>query len=167
MSIFKKHYERWYRFDKKIGNFCRDIRHAWERATNGYAEDDTWEISYWFLDIMPRILTDFKDNLHSHPGDITFEQWEVIISDMAFNFKEATDEFCSYKNKYDDTYPLGFGSELLDNGMYRMVDLPMTPEEKNNSKLHFEEERKIDAYKNDCLEKGMDLFREWFGHLWD
>ncbi len=41
------------------------------------------------------------------------------------------------------------------------------PEYKEIDELHFAEAREIDRYLDECKDKGLELFKEWFWNLWD
>jgi len=164
--LFTKPLCRRYRIDEIIRNLFYDLKNGWQRANKGYCDRDLWDVSSWFLRTMPNLLAEFGENQQGYPGTITFEEWESILKEMAFKFTEATDK-CSYQNKYDDTFPLGFNFEPVGDHLCKMVDLPMSDDEKENKDLWFEEELKIDEYKNKNFEEGIDLFKKWFWNLWD
>ena len=41
------------------------------------------------------------------------------------------------------------------------------PEYEEIDRLHSEEAQKIQEYRNECKDKGFDLFKLWFWNLWD
>lgn len=41
------------------------------------------------------------------------------------------------------------------------------PEYKDISEKHYDEERRISMYRDECKDKGMDMFKKWFWNLWD
>ena len=59
-----------------------------ERSFQGYTFTDLTSINGWFLEQMPRMLRNFKRDLCSYPGNMTFEEWGTIIERMAFCFSE-------------------------------------------------------------------------------
>ncbi len=118
--------------------------------------------------------------------DEGMKRWKDILTEMIFLFREANAETCTKKNPYEEEYDkvleeftekygiLGDGlkteaekAEEERKGSYRMYMLSDVPEYKEISELHFAEERKIDEYRYECKDKGMDLFKEWFWNLWD
>ena len=169
MVIFKKPTYRWKYWWKNLNGFRRDIYYAWQRANNGYCDQDTWDISQWFLNTIPQILTRFKDNLHSYHPDFTYEEWVAIIERMIYCFKEGNEETCSLTNQYLGTFPLGFNfEEDKDNpNFHRLIELPMTEEEKNNKRLWLEETLNISDYQEKMKKEGLELFIKYFNHLWD
>ena len=48
--------------------------------------------------------------------------------------------------------------------MYMLGDVP---EYKEIDELHFAEATEIRNYRDECKNKGLDLFKEWFWNLWD
>lgn len=169
MSIFSKPTYNWKYFWKNLNGFRRDIVYAWQRANKGYCDQDTWGIDYWFLELMPRILIEFRDNMNGCPAELTQNQWIAEINKMVLCFLEANEETCSYTNKYWGTFPKGFVfEEDKDNpNFHHMIDPPMTEEEKNNKKLWLEETVKISDYQEAMKKEGLELFVKYFNHLWD
>lgn len=114
------------------------------------------------------------------------ERWKDILSEMIFLFREANEDTCTKKNPYEEEHDRAFKeftekyglfgdglktdeekAEEERKGSYRMYMPSDVPEYKELSELYFAEERKIDEYRYECKDKGMDLFKEWFWNLWD
>lgn len=152
--MFTNPYYRWYRIDKIIINLFRDIQCAYQRITKGYCFRDTWEISNWFLEIMPNMLTDLKNNCHGYFGN-SQEEYEAMLDKMIECFKEANQRTCSMKNEYYDTFPHYWESDNL------------TKEEKINQKKWFDKENEISKYQQQKLNEGLELFNNHFNELWD
>lgn len=98
---------------------CRDIKFCGQRLRKGYCEKDTWDIHSWFLEIMPQMLEDYKDNRMGSPGtlgenytnekgllvnDTCHEEWTEILDRMIFLLKEANEETCQKKNPYEEDH---------------------------------------------------------------
>lgn len=169
MSIFTKPHEKWYNVHKIILHYCRDIECAWQRASKGYCFRDLWSINDWFIDVFPKMLLDFKNNLHGHPHGLTEEEWNNIIDRIIFCLNEYDEEKCSYKNKYKDTFPLEFDfkkSEEFPN-FNELVEPIMTDKEKENKELWLKEYTNIYNYRIKMLNEGLELFKNHFTSLWD
>lgn len=55
------------------GLFFKDLKYCWQRICNGYCEKDTFSIDYWFLNVVPKMLKKFKENLHGAPGILLYK----------------------------------------------------------------------------------------------
>ena len=94
-----------------------------QRAKKGYSDQDVWNIERWFLDIMPRMIQEMRDNLHSFPDFATsfpgeshavimkdekdppgMIEWKNTLDRMRFLLSEMNEDSCSYKNPYKKEY---------------------------------------------------------------
>jgi len=177
-----------YRIIEKIKDFPRNLKHIYQRARKGYSYRDLWSIDYWFMEIMPKMLSDFKNNLHGCPAQFTtnddgtqnqdiekgMKEWEDIIDRMIFCFKEMNDDVCSMKNEYKEGYfnqlhksnedwliPCG---EKDGGKLYRMNEGELNPELGEN---YHKKELEIEEYKNKMKNEGFELFSKYFWNLWD
>ena len=93
-----------------------NMKYSWQRITKGYCDKDLWNIDGWFMDIMPNMLRQFKENRHGSPGvlgtdyvnadgircnDTCHEEWDEILDEMIFLFREMNEETCKKKNPYE------------------------------------------------------------------
>ena len=148
----------------KIGKIKNEIKWYIQRARHGYADIDTWDIDVWFLEIMPKILKQYKENLHGAPttrsisGNI--EEWKKIISRMIFLLHEMDENKCTYTNPYEEEYFKYLEEKYLDKKekTYHMTEL---------GKLYFGEEENKRNYMNLCKEEFFNLFSKYFYNLWD
>lgn len=91
----------------------QNIKYSWQRITKGYCDKDLWNIDGWFMDIMPNMLQQFKENRHGSPGilgtdyvnadgircnDTCHQEWDEILDKMIFLFREMNEETCQKKN---------------------------------------------------------------------
>ena len=176
----------------KIKEFPSDIRHVYQRAKKGYSYRDLWSIDYWFMEMMPKMLTDYKKNLHGCPAQFTtnddgtqhqdiekgMKDWEAIIDRMILCFKELNEDTCSMKNEYEDEYfrqCYGDGKSAFDcfvpdredeNGekLYRLETKDVEPAlEENFRRKNIE----INEYREKMKNEGFELFNKYFWDLWD
>lgn len=163
---------------KKIKYFCNAIRFAWQRITKGYCDMDTWSIDYWFLNVMPAMLTDLRDNANGYPSETTESEWNATLNKMIHMFNEANSETCSKKNSLQEEYnrvldefteKYGiFGEKLRKDGDGNRLYLPGdVPEYADISKRHSVEEDKLCRYREICKNIGFQMFSEYFWALWD
>jgi hypothetical protein len=60
-----------------------------QRFKRGYADIDVWNFCDWYLEIIPKMLTQLKEENYGFPADITEEQWEEYLTGMIDNFNNA------------------------------------------------------------------------------
>ena len=114
------------------------------------------------------------------------EHWDKILAEMAFLFREAHEETCSKANPYEEEYLKAhenFAKQYGDWGeklktpeeieeektkhVYVMHTLGDVPEYKEVLDKYIEAEKEIDKYRDECKDKGLKMFGEWFWNLWD
>ena len=67
---------------KTIGDFFRSLKWAWQRATKGYCELDTYGVSDWFLNTLPDMLVEIKNNCTGYPDELTEDEWIRILDQI-------------------------------------------------------------------------------------
>ena len=113
-------------------------------------------------------------------------KWNAILDEMIFLFREMNEDTCSKQNplekewhrrykEFEKQYGL-FGEKLKteedrkDEQENRRVyhygpwDLP---ENEAFYEQYYEEDRKLDAYREECKDKAFALFSKWFYALWE
>ena len=112
---------RWHKYKKDwkaiVGQFRLDLRCCRQRITKGYCEKDLWSIRDWFLDVVPDMLEEYKKSRHGSPGilgenyqneegflanDTCHGEWDRILDEMTFLFREADERQCRRKNPYEN-----------------------------------------------------------------
>ena len=169
---------------KTIRGFFRSLKWAWQRAIKGYCELDTYSVSDWFLNTLPDMLEEIKKNYTGYPDELKEQEWNEILSRLIFLLREANDDTCSKVNPYDKEYNFmlkefrakygEWGEKLLTNeekaeakknGSSRIYFPSDMPEYKDICELHSEEERKLNAYRDQCNNEALELFSKWFYRL--
>lgn len=104
----------------------RQKKYAQQRAEKGYCDLDTFSIRDWFITYAPKILTEMRENLHSHPAFFDgksfinmnlsdtqslntdeneespdFKKWKDILDEMIYLLHEMDEDKCSLKNQYE------------------------------------------------------------------
>jgi hypothetical protein len=183
-----------YRFFYKIKEFPRDLKHWYQRAKKGYSYRDLWSIDYWFMEIMPKMLADFKKNLHGCPSQFTthadgtkyqdvdkgMKDWETVIDRMIFCFTEMHENTCSMKNEYEDEYHRQLhqpneGKPVKEwfipcedtykgEKLYRWNGGNVEPDLKEN---WYKKVLDIEEYREKMKNEGLELFCKYFWNLWD
>ena len=174
----------------------RNIKYSFQRVTKGYCDKDLWNIDYWFMNLMPDMLQQFKDTKHGSPSclgteyvdehgiscnDECHSEWDRILDNMIFWFREMNEETCQKKNTYqkehdnilqefEEKYGL-FGEKLEEGKMNkfgRVLHFPSEiPEYKDIEKKYYAEEKALRQYREDCKNEALELFSKWFYSLWD
>lgn len=124
----------------KVREKLNELKMQKQRAQKGFCVEDTWSVYDWFLNTVPKILTELNKNRMGHPTDMTDKEWGDIIDRMIFCFTEANDYTCSQTNSIDY--------------------------DKDKDKWH-ERETEIEKYQNDMKNEGLELFSKYFWNLWD
>lgn len=112
--------------------------------------------------------------------------WKDVLSEMIFLFREANEETCTKLNKYEAEYDAAmvrfeakygiFGEKLrtekekrdaFEHRGHRMYTMADVPEFADIDKNYFDEDRKIEGYRDECKDKAFEMFKKWFWNLWD
>ena len=172
-----------------------DLKYSFQRVRYGYCERDLWSIDAWFLDVMPRMLEEYRDTRHGSPlinendrdnDEVIKKTWDEIVNRMIFLFREASEDTCTMINPYEDeihsarddfTKRFGFFGEKLmtdeekENAektrLHAWHSVSELPEYKEMCDKYFEEDRKIAEYRVKCKDEAFELFTKYFYDLWD
>lgn len=181
-SVFKK--TQWRHPVTTIKSFFTSIKWACQRATRGYCERDMWSVSDWFLRTLPSMLEDAKTTSVGYPVELEEREWSEILSRLIFLLREANEDTCSKVNPFKEKYHRiskefrekygELGEALMsdedrkkekDTG-YSTLYLPShLPEYKEICDLYFEEERKLNEYREQSKNEALELFSKWFYSL--
>ena len=136
-------------FRYKVKELYWQLRDAWQRAWRGYDYTDVFELGFNFVERMPTLLRDFKENNVTLFPDLdnpdrislTEEETNAVLDEMIFYF-ENCDE--------DVVYERLFG---------------VNPYDENEKYNH---ERWVEASKERkrCWSEAMRLFAKWSSALW-
>lgn len=166
LSVFQPTYYQWYRIDKKIKQFFRNLKWAWQRVTRGYSDYDIFDLDYWLVRLLPQAIRTLESKLHGHPYDITEEEWRKYLIEMATHFENYNAE---WGNPVD--LPSFSIQEIFEkNGvkLHRLgIDEVKNQDYKEKHKLWLEEEKKHNEYIKEELHKGLSMLEARFGDLWD
>ena len=199
---------------RTVGDFFRSIKWAWQRATKGYCDLDTYGVGDWLLNTLPDMCEAINNQHCGYPSTLFDEamehyglksmdeynnaseeirdkvddygdkKWGEILSRLSFLLREANEDTCSKVNPYDEEYNTmlkefrakygEWGEKLLTDEEKaeakktgsQPVYLPhQMPEYKEICELHSEEERKLNAYREQCKNEALELFSKWFYSL--
>lgn len=134
-----------------LNDYWRSCLTAYQRVTRKWADEDVWSIDYFLCDILPPMLEHLKKTKHGVPQKYidkanaargrNVEMWDNTPDEI---FQEAEEMF----NASVDVIIQGF--------------------EAHKKLCDYEWEDKDDRKKlQETFEKGMVVFTEDFGNLWD
>lgn len=126
-----------YRFFSFFGDNWRDLKWRIQRFKRGYSDSDTWNIDYWFCNVMPKMLKQLRKNTMSFPASITSVEWDGILHKMENGFIA--------------------GRTLKDASYLDHFNL-----DKDQDKIKSHQEMLIRKF-----DEGMELFNKYFHDLWD
>lgn len=204
-NVWDREPYRWYKYKKDwkaiVRQFRLDLRCCRQRITKGYCGKDLWSIRDWFLDVVPDMLEEYKKSRNGSPGilgenykneegflvnDTCHGEWDRILDEMIFLFREADERQCRCKNPYEEEHSKAFSlfmdkygllGEKLRTPEERKRDSEQNvityhgmrelPEYKELCKRYDEEEKKLEQYREECKNEAFELFTKWFYSLWD
>ena len=96
MNVFEKAWDvittPFWRAKRWIVDTYWEIRYGFQRMFKGYDEVDTFETFWKFIERYSKILTDYRKHHWGHPGEITEEEWDVIVDEMIYHLKYMDEE---------------------------------------------------------------------------
>ena len=114
------------------------------------------------------------------------KRWKATLSEIIFLLREANEDTCTRENKYEEEYRKAQAKFTEKYGVFgeglkteeekegekkkassRIYMLGDVPEYEEIDRLHFEEYKDICDYRDECKDKGLDMFKKWFWNLWD
>ena len=190
------------KFFAKIKHIKRCIRWSKQRIVRGYADIDLWNMYSYLQILVPNMLQDLRDHRMGSPdylgenytnaegilvNDTCHEEWDKILDEMIFLWRESREETCSLKNPYEEEYDKAFDefhekygvfgeklqteAELEENRkrggggtVHFMDELPEYKELYGEYRI---EERKLEKYREQCKNEAFDMLKEHFYALWD
>ena len=119
---------------RTIGDLFRSIKWAWQRATQGYCELDTYSVGDWLLNTLPDMCESINKKCCGYPSalfdeamehyglksmdeynnapkelrdkvdDYGDKKWGEILSRLTFLLREANEDTSTKVNPYDEAY---------------------------------------------------------------
>ena len=129
-------YSKGARLRHRLKELKWDFIYAFERAVYGYEPTAVFALDSIFIERYIEILNQFKGG-HSHPGDMTYEEWQSNIDTMIGFLKIMQEDEFNY-------------AEKLPDGNYDWEAMKQFKEKKEQAKNEF-----------------FELFSLFFFDLWD
>ena len=168
-------YSSWRFYLRKPWEFFEDtwlnLKAAWQRATRGWANRDTWNLDGYLLEILPEMIDYLAEHAHGYPGEHagfpTFESWqEFLRNEIVTPLRNAREDQNVQKNEYEEEYmSYPFILKKTEDEFYAINDNTPDP----LVKKYFEREKEIDAWRSAELSRAMTTLArsEIYWHLWD
>ena len=146
---------------RTVGDFFRSIKWAWQRATKGYCELDTYGdfdmygVGDWFLKTLPDMLQDIKNNKYGYPSVLLEEGMAHYGLKSVDEYNAASKEL---RDKVDD-----YGNEKWGEILSEMIFLLREANEDTCSMVNpYEEEygRVWEEFQEKYGERGEKLLTE-------
>ena len=147
---------------QKIKKFFRDLKFCYQRITRGWCESDTWNMDTWFLEVIPPMLNYLRKNTHGHPCEISEFEWDNILCNMEYLFKEADENQCGWYNQYKKEF-----DEISFRDRESFKDNLHSPKYRSITRKYLENEKRKSEYMKKCKDEAFELFSKWFYDLWD
>ncbi|GGR51627.1 hypothetical protein [Streptomyces roseolus] len=68
----------------------REPRHRWERARRGFSRMDVWGFDHYIAGVIAAACDQLRAG-HSHPNDMTAEEWETFLEGIAVELRRYAD----------------------------------------------------------------------------
>lgn len=107
MNVFSYGYRKGYYLKHPIKFVCETIenfRAAHQRAVNGFAFRDCWELGPQLLQVLPQMLRHLEKYHCGTPMDMTDEEWTQWLHKMADDIELLQEENWEKQNEYSDEF---------------------------------------------------------------
>lgn len=115
---------------------CRKLKWRYQRFIRGWADEDTWDIDWWFIKTLSPMLKKFKEDNDANPFKLSEEEWDTILDNMIYYLEGMNEE--------------GAVNQLYGEGANLTVD----------------DYKKISNHMATSKEKFFELFVQYFYDLW-
>lgn len=162
LNVFKYNFLPW-RFRNWGRNFIqifRNIKYAWQRATKGYCDYDLWSLDVYYQHLFRDSLRDFTKNLHGAPVEF-YNDEEDSIKDWVEYILSAAQHFDNSINGYEN--PIVYEPNVQYKDGHCILDAG----QEEIGRRWFEEECKIEEWKEKELHNGIEMVDTVFFNLWD
>lgn len=170
LSVFSTYWE----FSRHPIHWLRDklkgFKYAWQRATKGYCEADTWEMFDWYLHVIPSMLTELAENGVAYPTSYDDRlEWCRKLLDLADAIAQLQEE------KWDKEHANPYLEDFEEACMSRYKNQSTSEEYKRIDSLFYkkiaslfmEEEKKRTAQWESLYKKAMQELIEILPECWD
>lgn len=152
----------------------RSLKWSWQRITRGFSDGDIWWMQAYLQMLLPDMLQYLKDHRMGSPvclghtdkpeDDSCHEEWDKVLDQMIFLWRESYEYSSSKKNPYIEEYMEILDKYGPDTGFAMMWN---NPKYKKTLDKYEKAEGEINQYREECKDKALDMLKEYFYYLWD
>lgn len=176
LNVFTNGYLPWYprNWWSNIRYFFRTFKWAWQRATKGYSDQDTWDLDMYFSNLMIASLSQFRSEVQGFPAYMdSIEEWYAILDKIIFLLKQSAEmepleeknELAEWYEEYLDTKHLNF-EEVADGKAVRISLIEADEETDAKRTQYFKREEELYNLRVQKRKEAFELMAEYFGNLW-
>lgn len=146
LNIFEKAPYRWWQIWKIIKFYFGTLKCAWQRMTKGYCYRDVYDLSEFYIELFSASLKELSETTHGYPLDFKdMETWRDYLKEMAEHFLAASTDiqYMTQRVLNHENFSEDKAQELIKAVM------------------------NDDKYREEHLDKALNMFKERFYDLWD
>lgn len=155
------------RFIINFKDFCYELKWAFQRFWRGYDDMYLFNLDSKLDELIPEILKWLRYNRSGSPvlttEETCHEDWNNVLDEILYHFKESNEETCSEKNEFTDLMGFNFEYEKLDNGMTQSINKD-DPEIRNK---WLSRSIEIDKYNYEHRKEAYMLIAKNIDSFWD
>lgn len=175
---------------ERIKCFFISLKWAYQRIKKGYCDQDlSYGVENWLLEMLPEAIDEINKEDHRVPGIIHCEvveefgfpleeywnacndniqeirkqvdaeaerRWHNILSRISFLLRESVDWKCTKPNTLEEEYSCACEKRR------NQIEVPDFEE---LQKRYFEEENKLEEYREQCKKEAAELLIKWAGYM--
>ena len=146
LNIFERAPYRWWQIWEIIKFYFGTLKCAWQRMTKGYCYRDVYDLSEFYIELFSASLKELSETTHGYPLDFKdMETWRDYLKEMAEHFLAASTniQYMTQRVLNHENFSEDKAQELIKAVM-------------NDNK-----------YREEHLDKALNMFKERFYNLWD
>lgn len=165
LNVFEYGIDNWKprQWFHNIRQFFRNIRFAWQRATKGYCDWDTWDLDTFYTNLLIDSLQKFRKEANGHPMYLqSIEAWHEILDEIILLLKQYAEEApIEEENEYETAY-----YEYLKKSNLSDLVTQRSEEEKTLSVNYYKREAELSEIRDAKRKRAFELISLHFNNLW-
>ena len=146
LNIFERAPYRWWQIWKIIKFYFGTLKCAWQRMTKGYCYRDVYDLSEFYIELFSASLKELSETAHGYPLDFKdMKTWRDYLKEMAEHFLAASTniQYMTQRVLNHENFSEDKAQELIKAVM------------------------NDDKYREEHLDKALNMFKERFYDLWN